>query len=237
MCRVAELRGGDRPDPPPDQPGKPDRSADHPRLPKPEPGTNRDPETIRRVMRAAENPAFADPRYEPRGRAASPTNTGIRVDPSKPIFTENPEPLSTPKIKVNEPRRLGELKAETLEVETPKDSPPIDKDDAGMPDPPGESAFDRLNRRFVKDFGDASEWSGAAFTKVQTAIDPVRPTGQHVEHHPDDLGTDGPPAHSGVDGGMAGAAMLATGLLIGHVARLAYRKTAELKEDWDARNR
>lgn len=235
---MEELRGGDRPDQQPDRSRKPDQSGDRPSLPKPEPGTNRDPATIVRVMRASEHPAFADPRYEPRlgprTRDTSPTNTGVKVDPSKPIFPTTSDRPAPPKPKLERP---GELSAHTLEIEKPKESPPIDRDDAGMPDPPGESAFDRLNRKFVKNFEDASEWSGAAFTKVQTAIDPVRPTGQHVEHRPDDLGNDVPSAHSGVDGGIAGAAMLATGLLIGHVARLTYRKTAELKVGWDARNR
>jgi len=190
-------------------------------------------------MRAPEHPAFADPRLSPRSGDTSPSDIGAKGDTSKPIFSEKPEPISSPQTKVSEIGRHDELAAHTLEIETPRESPPIDKDDAGMPDPPGDGAFDRLNRRFIKNFSEVKEWSGDAFTKVQNAIDPVRPTGQHVEHRPADharpIQTGHP--HSSVDGGSAGAAILATGLLIGHVARLTYRKTAELKEGWNAGNR
>lgn len=190
-------------------------------------------------MRESNHPAFEDPRLSARSGDNPPASTNVRLDTAKPIFGEKPEPASALKPKVSEIGQRGELTARTLETETPRESPPIEKDDAGMPDPPGDGAFDRLNRKFVKNFNEARGWSEGALDKVHSAIDPIRPSGQHVQQRPFERG--GPinagHEHSSVDGGTAGAAMLATGLLIGHVARLAYRKTAELKEGWNARNR
>jgi hypothetical protein len=62
------------------------------------------------------------------------------------------------------------------------------------------------------------------------------PTGQYTQAGPHESISEHISPH-GLDGGELSAAMLATGLALGEVARLGYRKTSELRERRNAGNR
>lgn len=226
---MEDLRGGDRPTQPPDRPGHSDGSGDRPRIPKPEPGTNRDPATIQRVMRASENPAFADPRYEPRARSRVETryvtnaDAATARDPSKPVFYETSKERPERKPEADKP-----------------DAPTARGVDAKKPaDAPAKSKFQELNEISMEEIEDIHDISESVTDTVDQVLDPPKPTGQHIESRPHDLDSL-PHAYMtphGVELGAGVAAMLCTGLFLGEAARLTYRKAAEMREARHARNR
>lgn len=226
---MEDLRGGDRPTQPPDRPGKPDQSGDRPRLPKPEPDTNQDPATIRRVMRASENPAFADPRFERRTRSRVETryvtnaDAATARDPSKPIFYETSRERPERKPEADKPAPPS---ARYVDAKKPADAP-------------AKSKFQELNEISMEEIEDIHDISESVTDTIDQMLDPPKPTGQHVESRPYDLDS-APYAHltpHGPELGAGVAAMLCTGLFLGEAARLTYRKAAEMREARHARNR
>lgn len=180
-------------------------------------------------MRASENPAFADPRYEPRARsrveARYVTNADAATarDPSKPIFYETSKYPPTPKPKADKP---GAPTARGVEAKKPADAP-------------AKSKFQELNEISIEEIEDIHDISEGVTDTIDQALDRPKPSGQHVESRPHELDSH-PYAHITAHGpelGAGVAAMLCTGLFLGEAARLTYRKAAEMREARHARNR
>lgn len=219
---MGELRG--RPDTPPDDPDTPAPNApERARTPDPPTDSNNDPRAIRDAFRRAEDPAFADPRVQVR------YVTDRRPDTSpagtSPYRTAKDRPEPEP-----EPDRPADLTARTLEVEKPRADNPFETDTVG------KNKFDESRKRLWGNVDELCEAGQKAGDKMDDLLGRQYPTGQHTQDRPRETIYD-PTRPHGLDGGSTVAAMLATGLALGELTRLAYRKASELKERRNAGHR
>ena len=215
---MGELRG--RPDAPPEEPAKaaPDRA----RAPDPPSNSNNDPRAIRDAFRRAEDPAFADPRVQTRYVTDRNPDTGPASIRPYRTSQDRPEP---------EPERPDTPTARTLEAETPRVG-----DDVLNEEPTDKRKFDEAREELWGNIDEICETTQKLGDKVDDMLGRMLPTGQHTQEAPRETIWD--PMHPhGLDGGSATAAMLAAGLVLGEGARLAYRKTSELREKLNAGHR
>ena len=211
---MGELRG--RPDEPPDQPATaaPDRA----RAPDQPSNSNNDPRAIRDAFRRAED-FHVDTRYV--------TDRSPDIGPAsiRPYRTSKDRPEPEP-----EPERSDAPTARTLQVDSPRADNPFETDTVD------KNKFDESRKRLWGNVEEVCEAGEKIGDKVDDMLGRLLPTGQHTQEAPRETIWD--PMHPhGLDGGSAAAAMLAAGLVLGEGARLAYRKTSELREKLNAGHR
>ena len=215
---MGELRG--RPDTPQEEPGQPAPD----RAPEPPSNSNNDARAIRDAFRRAEDPAFADPRVEARYVTDRSPDTGPAS--IRPYRTAKDRPEPEP-----EPQRPDAPTARTLEVETPRTG-----DDVLNEEPTDKRKIDEAREDLWGNIDEICEATQKLGDKVDDMLGRMLPTGQHTQETPRETIWD--PMHPhGLDGGSAAAAILATGLVLGEGARLAYRKRSELREKLNAGHR
>jgi len=219
-ARVGELRG--RPDVPPEEPAPaaPDRA------PGPPSNSNNDARAIRDAFRRAEDPAFANPRVETRYVTDRDPDTGpAGIHPYR-TSKDRPEPEP-------EPERSDAPTARTLEVETPRADNPFERASVDNPfagDAVDKNKFNDGRKRIWEHVEDASDAVHGMGDELDKLLGRQQPTGQYMRAGPrESINTHLSPSQ-GIDGGTLAAAMLATGLAVGELSRLAYRKTSELRE-------
>lgn len=98
-----------------------------------------------------------------------------------------------------------------------------------------KSKADSLREALFDELEDETDALKEVSNSIKEIFSPPGPEGQYTQARSHDT-TMHAPQPAGVDAGMTAAAMFATGLVIGELARRAYRKGSDLKERWHARN-
>lgn len=226
---MGELHG--RPDTPADEPEPPAAAPapDRPRAPRPPSGDTTDPRAVWRTMRLSDAPEFAPDqrRPDPRVEVRYVTDLHAETGPS------SPRPYRTATIHPRNPITPPDGPAHR-----PPDLIPPRGEDLPNLDAPGASRAADLRKALLESDNIENvqsaldEWS-SPYESAFPAKPHVPPTA-HTEVRPRQTMYETP--HLGLDTGDVLTAMFVGGILLGETARVAYRKTSELKEIWHGRN-
>jgi len=156
---------------------------------------------------------------------------GVRHETNRDLGPADPRPYLTAKdtpAPRTKPDASDGPTHRAADVEGPSGEELLEKDKLH------KSRIDELREELIENFDEVHDWAESIGDKFTQALDRPEPTGHYLQCRPRVV--EAHPANPyGVDAGTGAAAMLATGLFVGEIARRTYRKAAELKERSNAR--